>query len=252
LLSAPSKLKDVRVRDQDVRAAVWAELDSRHGRDPNTLMLDELALWHGSTRIDIAVVNGEITGYELKSDSDTLDRLRMQAEIYSAVLDRVILVSGEKHSQTAHALVPSWWGITEASQERKKRIQLRSLRAPGRNPGVCPTKLCSLLWRDEALAALEQRGAARGVRRRDRETIYERLANTVPLEELRDLVRETLKRREGWRTNRRAALVVSGALPGWWRCWSCCELFEVGPDTRSECKRLHVPGGALSAELLQP
>src|SRR5687768_7337045 len=53
------------MRDRDIRVALWCRLEAEHSDDPDTLMLDELSLWHGSTRIDLAVINGEIQGYEV-------------------------------------------------------------------------------------------------------------------------------------------------------------------------------------------
>jgi len=38
-------------------------------------MLHELGILNGATRIDIAVITGQIEGYELKSERDTIQRL---------------------------------------------------------------------------------------------------------------------------------------------------------------------------------
>jgi hypothetical protein len=49
-------------------------------------MLDEFGLEHGEVRVDVAVINGELHGYEIKSERDTLERLPRQVKAYSAVL----------------------------------------------------------------------------------------------------------------------------------------------------------------------
>ncbi len=106
------------MRDQDVRDEVWRWLDAAHGNDPDTLMLNELGLANGSTRIDIAVINGQIEGYELKSERDTLERLPAQRDLYNKVLDRISLVVAENHRDAAEKIVPKWWGLAVASSSR--------------------------------------------------------------------------------------------------------------------------------------
>jgi hypothetical protein len=44
------------------------------------LVLDELGIDHGRQRADIAVINGRMTGYEIKSDRDTLAPLSNRAK----------------------------------------------------------------------------------------------------------------------------------------------------------------------------
>ena len=61
------------MRDVDVRRAVHNKILRHHHGQDDTLVLDELGLLGGDTRVDIAVVNGKIHGYELKSDRDTLE-----------------------------------------------------------------------------------------------------------------------------------------------------------------------------------
>src|SRR3989442_15101479 len=98
-----------------LRSAVKRKVLARYQNDPNTRILDELGLRHGAARVDIAVVNGIIHGFELKSDSDNLKRLPSQVQIYNSVLDKVTLVVGRRHASAAIALVPRWWGITIAT-----------------------------------------------------------------------------------------------------------------------------------------
>jgi hypothetical protein len=63
-----------RMRDGDIRAALHAHLIVEHQEEPDTRFLDELSLC-GLVRVDVAVINGTLAGYELKSDQDTLRRL---------------------------------------------------------------------------------------------------------------------------------------------------------------------------------
>lgn len=94
------------MRDRDVRQALHRKVLKEHHGDADTLVLDELGLRHGTCRVDIAVVNGYLHGYEIKSDSDTLERLPAQIATYGLVLDRATLVVGERHLEKAKPLIP--------------------------------------------------------------------------------------------------------------------------------------------------
>jgi hypothetical protein len=62
-------------RDCDVRQAAYGRLLSHARRCPQTLVINELGVAHGASRIDIAVINGHFRGLEIKSDADNLSRL---------------------------------------------------------------------------------------------------------------------------------------------------------------------------------
>lgn len=191
------------MRDRDVRESVWRWLEVAHKGDPNTLMLDELGILNGATRIDIAVINGEIEGYELKSERDTLERLPAQRDLYNRVLDRISLVVAENHREAAEAIIPDWWGLAVATTN-KGAVEVAQERLPEMNPQLDSSTLASLLWRDEALALLDRYGAAHGVRSKPREVLYQRLAAALDLDTIRSEVRATLKSRVGWRADRRS------------------------------------------------
>ena len=97
--------------DTDIRAALRNKLTSTYGNHPETVVLDELGVCRGEVRVDVAVVNGKIHGYEIKSDRDSLRRLAGQVELYGKVLDQATLVVGERHFDAAAAMLPEWWGL---------------------------------------------------------------------------------------------------------------------------------------------
>lgn len=190
------------MRDRDVRQALHRKvLKEHHGKD-DTRVLDELGLRHGTCRVDIAVVNGYLHGYEIKSDADTLNRLPAQVSIYSAVLDRATLVVGEKHAGKAKDMVPGWWGICIAKAGPRGGIAFPSLRPYRMNPTLDPVAIAELLWRPEVVEILRALGTPDPVLRKPRAALYRHLAGIVELDELRGLVRQRLKARERWRGQR--------------------------------------------------
>ncbi|HEX8532885.1 MAG TPA: sce7726 family protein [Allosphingosinicella sp.] len=186
------------MRDRDVRAALLSQLSAEHANDPDTRIVEEMGVWAGSARIDVAVINGELAGFELKSDRDTLDRLPMQAEIYSLVFDRVCLVTTERHLRKARDLVPRWWGTYVASEDIIGRTVVRRQRASRLNPSRDPFIMAQLLWREEALALLARHGLEAGWRSKTAKALHRRLAAELPLPLLSDGIRCALKARTAW------------------------------------------------------
>lgn len=188
------------MRDLDIRRVLAAQLDRTYRDDPATMVVNEFDL-SGKARIDVAVINGRLAGYELKSARDTLRRLPNQVAAYSMVLDQVTLVVAHHHLGAARALVPNWWGLIVAT-ENETGIALRELRQPSVNEHVNPAALVQLLWRDEALDELTTRGADTGLRSKPRRALWARLVECLDAQELNCVVRNRLRMREGWRAAR--------------------------------------------------
>jgi hypothetical protein len=181
-------------------------LRAEHSRDGFTRILDELGLCHGACRVDIAVVNGSIHGYEIKSDSDTLDRLKAQVTAYSAVLDMATLVVGERLLPKARRKVPRWWGLLVAAEERGK-TSLFQERLPSLNPKIDPAALAQLLWRTEAVEILSELRAPSRLLRSPRALLYSEIITRLNarrnIDPLRELVRDRLRTRTNWRDQQR-------------------------------------------------
>lgn len=175
--------------DREVRDLLKRHLADVHFGD-DTIVLDELGLCQGDVRIDVASVNGELSGYEIKSPADTLARWPKQRRVYSKVVDRAWLVATEKTLESAKA--PPWWGLIRIVQT-PHQLGLRVVRAAQSNPSPDPYSIARLLWRDEAIEALADIGLARGVRTKRRAVAWRRLAESAPLDHLRAAVRSALK-----------------------------------------------------------
>ena len=188
------------MNDRDIRTVLKEELMRKYARDNDTLVLDELGIRHGAARIDLVVVNHQLHGYEIKSDLDNLSRLPDQIRAYNKVMDRVTLVVGYKHAYDALKIVPEWWGVRLAEKKKQNDIVVLSDARPSRNnPNIDLNAVTALLWRNEALAILEEMGSASGVRSKRRSEIYRRLVDLSDPDFLRFKIRQQLKSRRGWR-----------------------------------------------------
>jgi hypothetical protein len=194
--------------DKIIRIALKKHLEELHARDRKLRVVEEFGVEHGAARVDVAVVNGMLHGYEIKSDRDTLSRLPEQIEAYNSVFDRVTLVVGKQHLYEAINLVPDWWGISVARVDSNSSVMFNHIREARENFGQRNISIARLLWRVEALQILEEAGEANGLRSKPREAIYEKLAAIFGQQVLEEKVREVLFFREDWRSD--APLVLNG------------------------------------------
>lgn len=185
------------MRDHDVRAALERELAHYHA-DPHSRVVPELGILQGDYRIDVAVVNGSLHGWEIKSARDTLDRFPAQAAAYAQVFDYVTLVAAPSHLDHAANDLPEYWGLCLALPS-SGGVVLRPVRPATLNASTDPMAIVQLLWAAELIEVLDANGGARGLRGRPRRYLWRKLVERMEPDALRLAVRETIKRRTGWR-----------------------------------------------------
>lgn len=190
--------------DRNIRLALRKFLNNSAGRHQtfrgNPFVFEELGIRHGATRIDFALLNGTMHGFEIKSDSDTLNRLPEQVKEFSAVFDSLTLVVGKRHLYQAIHMIPDWWGVIVAKVYHQNCVILQSIREPEMNQDQEAISIARLLWKQEVLRLLEERDLAAGVRHKTREALYAKLAENLNITEMRDQVSSLLIKREGWRS----------------------------------------------------
>ncbi len=187
------------MRDLDIRLALRSYLSSTARTSGSSLLVEEMPICQGRTRVDVATVGDTLHGFEIKSQVDTLSRLQSQLRDYGAVFDEITLVIGLKHLTGVMNELPTWCGILLAHRE-EGRVTLEPFRRGATNHHRDPLCLAQLLWREEALAVLERHGHDKGVRSKPRAALWERLAERLALQELAYEVREAMKvRGETWR-----------------------------------------------------
>jgi hypothetical protein len=139
------------------------------------------------------VVSDHLEAYEIKSDADSLVRLPVQVETYSRMFERVTLVCASRHLARALALVPDWWGVIEVTSSDDAPFVRR--RPAENNPQIDRLAVAQLLWRNDALEALDRRGRAAGLWTSTRAVIWRALSESLPAAELLAEVRAFFIRR---------------------------------------------------------
>lgn len=189
------------LRDADIREALLPLLRQQHANATDTLILNELGISAHDARVDVAVLNGKFAGYEIKSDVDSLARLQRQTAAYDLVLDEMTLVTGPRYAKLARSHIPNHWGLITA-EHIDGEVTLTPRRKPSHKPlrSFDKRSLCMMLWRDELVGALKDKNAYRGLSTRPKGALWDRLCEVASLNEIRQLVRETIKARGDWRS----------------------------------------------------
>ena len=156
------------MNDAEIRQSFHRIGLRRQHASANTLVVDELGLKHGKYRADIAVINGHLVGYEIKSDEDSFSRLGEQIKAYSDVFDRVTVIIGTKHAKAIRFHVPDWWGIVVAHGGPRGGVSFETVFSPRTNPKVDPFSVAQLLWKSEAAETLLDLVVEQGIQRAGR------------------------------------------------------------------------------------
>jgi len=186
------------LRDQEIRLALRDKLKVIHADESDTAIIDELSLCQGDARVDVAVVNGSLSGYEIKSDRDTLVRLPNQLAAYELCFDTMTMVVGKKHVKKCRETLPKWWGIWEAVHT-EKGVKFGCWREPMPNPKITPQRVVQLLWKNELREALGELGIIPPAKA-SRRGLWAILIAAVPQSELFRIVRSRIRARGDWRS----------------------------------------------------
>jgi hypothetical protein len=180
--------------EAEIRSALLLYLRTRHIHEPDTIVLKELGLLRRFARADVAVVNGILHGYEIKSDRDSLRRLNRQIPVYNNIFDRVTLVVGQRHGKGIDKVVPEWWEILDITGHGAD-VHLACRRPGGYNKQRSARALVELLWLDASLKLLDAHGGTKGYRSRSRCEVWDRLCEVCTIDEISAAVRAALKTR---------------------------------------------------------
>ena len=187
------------VTESDIRLALRRRLSRYQKLRPGTLVIDELGLAHARSRIDVAVINGYVHGYEIKSARDNLDRLGRQLQVYRQTLQKLTVVTASRHKSRLWDELPSWCGVIEVEHGPRHGTKLHLVRSARLNPEVDSVMLAHLLWRQEVLELLTTIGYAPKELRFPRRRLYEMLCERLGPREIAAEIRKVMAHRRAWR-----------------------------------------------------
>lgn len=188
------------MKDIDIRNRLKESLLKKYYLDNHSKVVEEMGIFEGVNRVDIAVVNGHLHGFEIKSESDNLLRLSQQINSYCKIFDYISVVASEKHVINIIDYVPSYCGIFKAINHKDK-VKIISVRKPKINRSIESYALVQLLWKSELINILNELGIHKGLQSKPKEYLWNLLCKSLKKEEISNLVRKNLKVRQNWRVD---------------------------------------------------
>lgn len=186
--------------DQEIRRSFHLKR-LRHYHDcSDSLVIDELGVDHGKKRVDIAVLNGEIQAFEIKSSRDTLDRLPDQIGAYSKCFERVSIIAAENHLPALLGMLPNWCGVVLVTKGARGGVHFRTFRRSKKNPSVDVAAMAHFLWRKEAIELLHEMGVEFSENKASRKELYEALSARISHKRLSSYIKKAFMRRADWRS----------------------------------------------------
>ena len=111
--------------DKDIREPLFDFLEEFYGK---IRIFEEKVT--GISRTDaLGVIDGQLIGFEIKSDRDTYARLKRQTADYDLLCDVNYLVVGKSHRKQADQHIPAHWGIIcvyEEDETENERPEMNS------------------------------------------------------------------------------------------------------------------------------
>ena len=187
------------ILDPDIRGALVGKRLEPHARRSGALVIHELGLAHARRRVDVAVVNGYIHGYEIKSAKDRLDRLPGQIEVYTRSLHKLTLVVATRHVKRVLEMIPTWCGVLKVLVGTRGGIRFESVRQAKKNPSVDPYILAHLLWRNEVIDILSEYDIQPAILRAPRAELYKLLVEKTTEPNLTGMIKAAMTERTSWR-----------------------------------------------------
>lgn len=190
----------VTMRDPDIRHALKHDLATEFESDARIVEEMTISTLSGP-RIDVAVINGFLHGYEIKSDVDSLRRLPTQTEAYGAIFDYLTLVVSDRHIEKCTSVIPDWWGISLPFRlTSRSSIKIVPIRKAVENRSADPGRLIRLLRRGEMESLLLCAGFDGNPKKLKCYEMDELALQTIPLLSIQKHVRVSLKMRKNWRS----------------------------------------------------
>ncbi|OFW88499.1 MAG: hypothetical protein A3J37_07375 [Alphaproteobacteria bacterium RIFCSPHIGHO2_12_FULL_45_9] len=115
---------DEKMLENDIKAMLIEHLRHKQVISSNSVLINEFNIDGFTNRADLVIAEDDgLFAYEIKSESDTLQRLEKQVEKYSQFFDKVIVVAATKHIPNVLSIVSSDIAVWEVTPSGFKVLQ---------------------------------------------------------------------------------------------------------------------------------
>lgn len=184
----------------EIRTALRNWVHDKFELKHNDILINELGFWNKdpestvdcSFRADLALANGRLVGFEIKSQKDSLKRWASQMTAYSNVFDEIWLCSHGKHLHRALEITDKHIGVLAVDDSGSITV----VRYATENTKLNFYDLSGLLWKDELLSFSSLNNIIEIKSRMTKNEIRDVLSERSSLTELKPYVLQKLKERK--------------------------------------------------------
>lgn len=186
------------MKDFEIRNSLHNQFLTHYKNDPDSIVVDELQVCNGNAIVDLAVINGSLIGFEIKSSADNLSRLNNQILFYNKVFDYMTIVTNKNHIDGILKHTPVWWGIW-LFEYKKNEIKKTEIRKPKFNTDTDAFSISQFLWKEELIDLLYKKELDIKMKNKRRWILWQYISESICLSELKNEVRGYLKLRQDWK-----------------------------------------------------
>lgn len=165
-----------KLTDKEIRLALLVNLGRRS--NPPRATLEEVHVCNGNAIADVVAVYKTMHCYEIKGETDSINRIVRQSQFYDQAFPRITLVTTENHLRRAETIAPKHWGIVLANHSHNGSVVLRHVRGATRNPSYLPEVALLSLWRSELIKFPRATNAS--IEKMNKQKIAELIASSAP------------------------------------------------------------------------
>ncbi|TSH79513.1 sce7726 family protein [Pantoea sp. paga] len=138
-------LNDKRIRKELIRFL------SNKNPTPKAI-LEELHIDNGRAIADVVAAYNHLHCYEIKGQTDSIQRVLTQAIFYNTSFSKITLVTTKNHIAWALKHAPFFWGLILA-EKNGDDIRLKYVRKTGTNSYFKKENALMMLWKEELIRA---------------------------------------------------------------------------------------------------
>lgn len=180
-----------KLTDKEIRQALIVNLGRRANAPLATL--EEVHVCNGNAIADVVAVYKTMHCYEIKGETDSINRIVRQSQFYDQAFPLITLVTTGNHLRRAETIVPKHWGIVLANSSHNGSVILKHVRGASRNPSYLPEIALLSLWRSELLKFPSASNAS--LEKMNRQKIAALIASSAPTSVINESVGRALTAR---------------------------------------------------------
>lgn len=180
-----------KLTDKEIRRALIVHL-GRRARPPHAT-LEEVHVCNGNAIADVVAVYKTMHCYEIKGETDSINRIVRQSQFYDQAFPLITLVTTKNHLNRAEVIAPKHWGIIVANSSPNDSVTLKNIRGTTRNPSYLPEIALLSLWRSELVNF--PNFSSPSLEKMNRQRIAELIVSSLPTNAINEVVGKALAAR---------------------------------------------------------